>query len=138
MKKVLTIGIVAGIAMNVVNMLIVNPLFSKLYPAFQGIYENTAIFKSMDDPVMSLFFVYPIALAIALAWVWEKTKHMFVGSLWQRGFHFGLVYFAVAGIPAFLVNFASFNLPTMMVVSWTVMTFLNGVIGGWVFAKMSG
>ena len=137
MKNILIPGLVAGVAMNVVNMLIVNPVFSKLYPSFQGIYENTTIFKSMDDPVMSLFFVYPVALAIALALVWDKTKHMFAGDMWRRGLHFGLVYFAVAGIPAFLINFASFNLPAMMVVSWTVMTLTNGLVAGWVFAKMN-
>lgn len=137
MKKVFTTGLVAGIAMIVVNMLILNPLFMKLFPEFQSIYENTVIFNAIDDPLMSLFFVYPIVLGFALAWVWDKTKQLFSGDVLKDGCNFGLIYFFVAGLPVFFINYGSFNLPLMMIVSWTTMTLLNGIVSGLVFAKMN-
>ena len=90
MKKILTTGVAAAVAMLVANMLILNPIFMVLFPEFQAIYENTNIFRSMDDPLMAMFFVYPILLALAFAWVWDKTKQLFTGSVWQNGFHFSL------------------------------------------------
>ena len=137
MKKIFTTGLAAGIAMLAVGMLIINPVFMRLFPEFQAIYENPAIFNAMDDPLMSLFFVYPIVLGFALAWVWNRTKQLFTGSVWQAGFNFGLAYFFVAALPAFFINLGSFNIPAMMVVSWTVMSFVNGIVGGWVLAKLN-
>lgn len=137
MKKVITTGLAAGIAMLAVNMLIINPIFSKLFPYFQEVYENPVIFRAMDDPLMALFFLYPITLALAMAWVWDKVKHEFRGGVCQQATQVAVIYFFIAVVPMLCINFASFNLPPMMIISWAVMSVVNGFVGGAVLAKLN-
>ena len=75
MKKIFLPGLVAGIMMNVVNALL-NPIINFLFPGLQDAYKNTA-FRPWDDPVMSLFFLYPILLAFPMSYIWDKTKALF-------------------------------------------------------------
>lgn len=136
MKKVLWTGFVAAVAMVVVNMLL-NPLFNVLFPWLQDAYKNPEIFRPWEDPVMMLFWLYPLVLGIGLAWVWDKTKQLFSGKPCKKGLTFGLIFFFVSGLPAFLINYSSFNFPFVMIFSWTLMSFFNGIVAGIVLAKMN-
>ena len=136
MKKILGTGLVAGIAMILVNMLL-NPVLYAIFPGLKGAYENNVMFRPWEDPIMMLFFLYPIVLGLALAWVWDKTKQLFQGSIWNKGLNFGLIYFFVSGLPAFFINFSSFKLPFVMILSWTIMGLVNGIVTGIVFAKIN-
>ena len=134
-KKVLWTGVLAGVLMTFVNALL-NIVYSRAYPSFNEIYANTAIFRAMDDPLMMMFWVYPLVLGIGLAWAWDYTKNIFKkDSIFMAGLKFGFAYFVVAGLPAFIINVTSFNLPVMMVGSWAKLTLTNGLVAGWVFAK---
>lgn len=135
MKKVFWSGLAAGVAMVVLNVLL-NPLFNLIFPHLKFAYMNPA-FRPWDDPTMMLFFLYPIALGFGLAYVWDKTKQLFGGDSCRNGLKFGLVYFLVGGIPAFLINFSSFNLPFTMILSWTIMGLLDGLVAGVVLAKVN-
>jgi len=135
MKKILWTGLAAGVAMLVVNF-IINPLFNAIFPSLQDAYMNP-VFRPWDDPLMMLFFLYPILLGLALAFVWDKTKHLFKKSPLQNGLNFGLIFFLVGGIPNFLINYSSFNLPLVMILTWTVMGLVNGLIAGFVLAKLN-
>ena len=135
MKKILWTGVLAGVLMIVVNMLL-NVIYSKVFPGIAGMYSSMDVFRSMEDPLMMLFFLYPLVLGIGLAWVWSHTKGIFKkDSTFWAGLKFGWVYFVIAGIPIFLINVSSFNLPIMMIGIWAEMSFFNGLVAGWVFAK---
>jgi hypothetical protein len=135
MKKVFWTGLVAGIAMVASNMAL-NPILNAIFPWLQDAYINP-VFRPWDDPIMMLFFLYPILLGFGLAFVWDKTKHLFKKSICQNGVNFGLIYFCVAGIPSFLINFSSFNLSFTMILSWTIMGLVNGLVAGCVLAKIN-
>lgn len=135
MKKIFWTGLVAGIAMVIVNAAL-NPVFNAIFPELKDAYMNP-VFRPWEDPIMMLFFLYPIALGLGLAWVWDKTKQLFNLSVCQNGFNFGLIYFCVAGIPAFLINFSSFNLPLVMILTWTLMGLIDGLVVGCVLAKLN-
>jgi membrane protease YdiL (CAAX protease family) len=136
MQKIFWTGLVVGIAMTIVNTLL-NGLMNVLFPAMQEAYMNNPVFRPWDDPLMMLFFAYPLVLGFALAWVWDKTKQLFSGSACQKGFHFGLIYFFVLGLPMFLINVSSFNLPIGIIFSWSVMGVVNGIVAGMVLAKIN-
>lgn len=136
MKKIVWTGLVAGIAMIVGNM-IVNPIFNMLFPFLPDAYMDNPVFRPWEDPIMMLFFLYPIVLGLALAWVWDKTKQLFSGSDCRKGMHFGLIFFFVSGLPAFLINYSSFNFPFIMILSWTVMSLVNGFVAGAVLARIN-
>lgn len=137
MKKILLWGVVAGIAMFVVNMAL-NFVYNWIYPSFAAIYADTTIFRSWEDPLMALFWLYPLALGLGLAWVWSHTKVLLKkDTTFYAGLKFGWAYFVVAIIPVFLINVSSFNLPVLMVASWSEMSLFNGVVAGWIFAKFN-
>jgi hypothetical protein len=136
MKKIIWTGLVAGVAMAIVNAAL-NPIFNALFPWLQDAYMNNPVFRPWDDPIMMLFFLYPILLGLALAYVWDKTKNLFKGSVVNKGLNFGLIFFFVVGLPTFLINFSSFNLPLVMILSWTFMSLVNGFVAGFVLAKLN-
>lgn len=91
MKKVLWTGILAGIAMLVVNVLLNFPI-NWLWPNLQEAYMNNEVFRPWDDPIMSLFFLYPIVLGLSLAFVWDQTKKLCKCPYWKKVFKFSCVY----------------------------------------------
>lgn len=135
MKKIFWTGLAAGIAMAAVNMAL-NPIFSAIFPGLKEAYINP-VFRPWEDPIMMLFFLYPIALGFGLSFVWEKTKQLFRKSALRNGLNFGLIYFFVGGIPSFLINFSSFNLPLTMILTWTIMGLVNGLVAGCILAKLN-
>ena len=136
MKKVLWTGLVTGIAMLIGNFLL-NPVFNLLFPTLQAAYEGNPIFRPWEDPIMILFFAYPLLLGFPLAWIWNKTKHLFKKTTFINGLTFGLIYFFTAGLPSFLINFSSFTLPLTMILTWSIMGSVNGFIAGLVLAKVN-
>lgn len=135
MKKILWTGLVAGIAMMLVNMAL-NPVFDALFPWLKGAYMNP-VFRPWQDPIMMLFFVYPILLGLGLSFVWDKTKQLFTKSACQNGINFGLIYFVVGGIPTFFINYSSFSLPFVMILTWTIMGLVNGLVAGCILARLN-
>ena len=135
MKKIFWSGLAAGFAMAVVNMAL-NPIFNAIFPWLKEAYMNP-VFRPWEDPIMMLFFLYPILLGFGLSFVWDKTKQLFTKSACQNGINFGLIYFCVGGIPTFFINFSSFNLPFVMILTWTIMGLVNGLVAGCVLAKLN-
>lgn len=135
MKKIIWTGLVAGIAMAVVNMLL-NPLIYALFPGLQEAYM-TPVFRPWDDPLMMLFFLYPIVLGLALAYVWDRIKKLCHHTPWRAGINFGIIFFLVSGLPTFLINYSSFNLPLEMILSWTFMSAVNGFVAGLTLAYLN-
>ncbi|MBD3300376.1 MAG: hypothetical protein GF347_03415 [Candidatus Moranbacteria bacterium] len=136
MKKLIRTGLLTGIAMLVVNVLL-NPLFNAIFPNLQTAYETNPVFRPWEDPIMMLFFAYPIVLGLVFAWIWDKSKTLFAGSDLKKGLNFGLIFFFVSGLPGFIINYSSFKLPLVMILTWTIMSLVNGIVGGIVLAKLN-
>ena len=135
MKKIFWTGLTAGVAMMIINMAL-NPIFNVIFPWLKEAYMNP-VFRPWEDPIMMLFFIYPIVLGFGLSFVWDKTKKLFTKSSCQNGINFGLIYFCVSGIQTFFINYSSFNLPFVMILTWTIMMLVNGLVAGCVFAKLN-
>jgi len=137
MKKIVLTGILAGLAILIVAMLL-NLLFNLVFPSLQAEYENANLFRPWSDPKMSIFFAYPFVLGIVLAWFWDKTKSLFKQkSFWNRGFSFGLMYWIIASIPGMIITYSSFQLSLLIVLSWTIMGFVEAVCAGLICAAMN-
>ena len=136
MKKIVLPGVLAGILMAIVGMGI-GYIFNAIFPSLMAEYSNTAVFRAMEDPLMSLFFIYPFILGIALAWIWDKTKGLFKGSFWERGAMFGLAFFIAGSIPGMIITYSSFQVSLLITSTWTLNGLTNGLITGWICAKMN-
>jgi len=99
-------------------------------PSLNSEYINPA-FRPWADPIMSLFYLYPIVLGIGLTYFWLKTK-----KSWKNGLEFGLTYGVINAVTAFIINFSSFTFSIGMVGSWTVMGLINAVVAGLALEKL--
>ncbi len=134
-KKVFWPGLGAGVAILVIGMG-VSFLMNAIFPSLMAQYENTALYRAWDDPIMSLFFVAPLVIGFVLAAIWDHVKKLFKGTCWCRGFHFGLWFFLLA-IPGMLYTYSSFQVSLGATLSWTFLNLVNGVVGGVVLAKLN-
>ncbi|NKB35293.1 MAG: hypothetical protein GKR91_19520 [Pseudomonadales bacterium] len=136
MKTIISNGLIIGVA-TLVATFVINFITISIFPEFQTIYENTDIFREADDPLFMLYLLFPFALGFALAWVWNRVKHLFSGSLFKISWDFSILFLVVVGVPTFLIQLGSFNLPVMMMLSWLFTTYVNGYIAALILSKLN-
>jgi len=135
MKKVIGAGLVAG-AISLVLGMAVSYLFIRI-PVVSADYQNTNLIRPWDDPLMLLFFFHPFIQGLILAWVWNKGKVLIEGSLTTRALKFAFVFTLVGVIPGMFITYVSMPIAFWTIISWTVGGFVNGLVAGFVFAKMN-
>lgn len=116
-SKILVPGIIAGIVVLVVSM--------ALSYFFQAIFNYNVLelagMRSINDPTMALFFVFPWVIGFAMAILYNYTKDSFKGTTKQKGISLGLLGWIVYAIPSAFIVFSSMNYP----IGFTV----NSIIG---------
>jgi hypothetical protein len=135
MKKVIGVGLLAGLVMVVVGI-IINLVMNMFLPVLNEAYRTSGIFRPWSDPRMMLFFVCPFLSGLLLTWVWSKVKDLVKGvTTGQKGLTYGFIYWLTSW-PGMLITYSSFNVSLAMVMSWTIPGLIEGVIAGVVIAKM--
>jgi hypothetical protein len=112
-------------------------LFNTLVPGLAAEYVNPVLFRPWSDPLMNLYYAYPFILGIVLAWGWNTVKSSLPGTPWQRGFKFGFGYWILAGLPGMWMTYSSFQVSLLMVLSWSLVGLLQGLVASWVLARMN-
>jgi hypothetical protein len=135
MKKILWPGLVYGVVC-LVSGLVIGYLFM-FFPAVSADYSNTGMMRSMNDPLMSVYYFYPFVQGIVFAWLWNTIKSFIVGSPFARAWRFGIMVWLVAMVPGMIISFSTMPLSILTVISWTVSGFVTAVLGGLVFVKMN-
>jgi F0F1-type ATP synthase membrane subunit c/vacuolar-type H+-ATPase subunit K len=137
MKNIIVSGLVAGFTMLIVAMAI-GLLTNAALPSTAQEYENTNLFRAMSDPIMSLYFLYPFFLGIALAWVWEKTKGILgEGSLWVRGSRFARTFWVVSTLPGILMSYSTFPVSLAIALTWLLSSLVQLLCAGFIYARMN-
>ena len=136
MKKIVIPGIVAAIASFVATYGL-NNLFSIIWPSLTVEYESTNMFRPWSDPLMSLFFIQPFILSIVIAWIWDKTKQLFTGSLIKNVFSFTLIAFFASNLPGMIMSYSSFKISLVMTFCWTISGFVQVFVAMLVIGKMN-
>ncbi|MDD4351901.1 MAG: hypothetical protein PHU71_02875 [Candidatus Gracilibacteria bacterium] len=131
MKKIVWLGLLAGLLTLLVGTGITY-LMNFLSPSLAAEYQNTALFRAWDDPLMSLFFAYPFVLCLALAWFWHKVKKVLTDGKIRD---FVLIYFFIATVPGMLISYSSFQVSLAMTLLWTVSGLINVFVAALVFKK---
>lgn len=131
MKNKYLLGISVGIILLITTM-VLSMLAEAVFPSLKSEYVSPA-FRPWEDPLMSLFFVYPVVLGILLTWVWLKSR-----KSWKSGIDFGVTLGLLMAVPAFIVNYSSFTFSLLMVGTWTIFGFINALIAGLALEKLKG
>ena len=121
-------GLIAGVAILVVGFGL-SWILQQIFPSLKNEFENTAIFRPWDDPLMMGFFLHPFILGVVLAYLWDKVKA-------KDPLEFAKLYFVIATIPGMFISLVSFQLSFLMIISWTGAGFLEALVAGYVFTKV--
>lgn len=135
MKKIILIGLLGGILVLIVGML-TGQLYQVLVPSIKIEFENLSLFRSWNDPLMSLFFVHPFLLGIILAWVWTKVNGVILAnSDLMKGVYFGLIVWLASTVPGMFISYSSFPISLAMILSWTISALIELLCLGILFSK---
>lgn len=136
-KRVIIPGLIIGIVMLLMGMAL-SRAYTMAFPQLESQYEDSYLFRPWSDPLMSLFFVHPILVGLVLAWIWDKVKGLFPAtqSGWEKALRFALIY-AVFSACGMLITYSTFPVSLLMMSSWTLSVFVEGVIGSWILSKLN-
>ena len=132
MKKIFTSGLLAGVVLLIAG-------YAALYVVimlFPGIAEEyySPTFREGSTHLW-MYLAHPFIMAITFSWFWENFKTNIQGSLLYRGVWVGLIYGAVALLPAMWLTFSSLDISLKMVLSWYVYGLFQACVAGLIFAK---
>ncbi len=131
MKKFLLSGIASGAVFLVLTF-----AFSYLVQAVLP-YDVLSLggMRSVGDPLMALFFLYPFVIGFAIAYLYKYVN--LKGSYMEKGRKFGLLMWLVYGIPSTFVIYTSMNYPIGFSISMLFGDLLGFLAAGIVIAKIS-
>ncbi|MFH1520707.1 MAG: hypothetical protein ABID61_03620 [Candidatus Micrarchaeota archaeon] len=129
MKNKYLLAVFIGLLLLMCNTLL-SAVFNIIFPTLQSEYVNP-VFRPWTDPIMSLFFLYPVVLGVILTYLWIRTK-----KSWKNGIDFGVVLGILMAVPSFIVNVSSFSFSLLMVGSWTLFGFVSVIVAGLALEKL--
>jgi len=106
-----------------------------MVPTIETEYMNNAIFRSMSDPKMALYWFVPFITAGLMLWIWNHVKHYVKGSAYgSKGLNFGMTWWALT-IPGMIMSYCSFQLSGAIVISWAISNFGQSLFAGIMYAR---
>ena len=130
-KQILIGGVLAGIIIEIVDI-IFNSLIQLIWA--YNVFELVGM-RTIDDPIMILFFVYPWILGFALAYIYSYFGKTLDGNYIAKGWKFGLLMWVVVTIPSAFLVFASMNYPVGFTVNSVIPPFIYMLVSSIVIAK---
>jgi hypothetical protein len=136
MKKIVIPALVVAVATFIVSM-IIGQAFNMLVPSLMNEYKTPGLFRPWDDPLMMMYFAYPLILGFIMAWLWDKTKTLFTGSTGSIIWNFAILFWLIFTLPGMFMTLSSFKISVIMVLSWTISNLGQAYIGALVVVKMN-
>lgn len=127
-------GLIAGLAILIIGMAL-NFGIQAFIPDLTKEYQNTAIFRPWDDPLMMAYFAYPFILGIVAAYFWNLIEKKFTGDAVSKAYQFARLYFIIATIPGMFISYTSFQVSLTMILVWTITGFLEAFVAGLIFTR---
>jgi len=131
-KNIAVAGLVGGTLLFVL-LFGLNVIMNQIIPCniarFPGI-------RSVDDPIMLLFFAYPFVVAFAAGYLFDLLCPVLSGSVMQKGVSFGIILLVIVAIPSNFAMYTSMDWPVSFYVGnliWAVTGFLSS---GILFARI--
>jgi hypothetical protein len=134
MKKIILSGIVATVAIFLIGMVVELLIFY-----FWGeVSVDAGVVRPMQDPIASLYYVYPLILGFMMAIAWNKIKIAYVGkSTLRRGLCFGLGFWLVALFPYMFITYVTFQISLALIMRWFVIGLMQLLGAGIVLSKLN-
>ena len=135
MFKKISIALQAGLLMLLIGVLF-NQLFHYLFPSIQFEYQNSKVFRSWIDPLITIYFYEPFIFSFILVWVYDITKNSLKGeTAIAKGLSFGILCWAIS-IPSLLLSYSSFPISSFIILNWSLTSLAQTIIAGLLYAKL--
>lgn len=134
-SKILWPGIIIGVVSLIIGFILT--YIFMLIPTYAADMNNASLIRSMQDPLMMVFFLYPFIIGFVYAWAWNKSKSLFKGDSCQRGIKFALSIFLIATIPGMFISYTSMPIALITILIWTLSGLINALIAGCILAKVN-
>ncbi|OGK45007.1 hypothetical protein A2957_01090 [Candidatus Roizmanbacteria bacterium RIFCSPLOWO2_01_FULL_38_11] len=128
-------GLLAGVVTLVLGLVLQQGI-ALVFPSIMTEYQNTAIFRPWEDPLMIIYFVYPFIFGLVAAYLWNMLEKEIKGKPLEKALRFAKIYFIIATIPGMFISYTSFQISAMMIVLWTITGFVQALAAGVVFSKV--
>ena len=129
-KKIIISGLLVGILMFVL-MMVLTIIEGLIFPQIHTEYENVAIFRPYEDPIVYYFYIHPLIIGIIFCCVWHKVKDIVKEqSLIKNGAQFGLCFWLIATIPGLFLGFSIYQISALMFITTVLSTLIQQVIAG--------
>lgn len=123
MKRGLTVGLALLIVGTVINWFV-----GMLMPSIAQEYQNSALFRPWDDPIMMTYFAYPFIMGFVFSYLWDKVKA-------KDPTEFAKMYFVIATVPGMFITWTSMQISVTMIVLWAATGFVQAWVAGYLLAK---
>jgi hypothetical protein len=131
-KNIALGGIAAGF-MLLILMIVSGYLVNLVMPTEIGQYGGM---RAVNDPIMSLFYLYPFIVAFAAAIVFDCVRECLKGDQIQKGLMFGGLLLILMTVPSLYVMFTSMTWPVDFYVSTGIWEMISFPLMGVVFARI--
>ena len=137
-------GIVAaGIVYAVISM-VVNTLWAFIDMPYYLMQEYFAVWSKLmmstaGPPGVEFYvasFVFTLVAGLIFAGVYSRVKASIRDKGIRKGLRFGFGIFLISVIPGMFSLYLLINLPTMLIVSWTVSGLVTSLLGGIVIERL--
>lgn len=136
MKRILFPGLLAGGLMLGVS-LVLGLVSSAIFPDAMAEYSNSEIFRQMDDPLMFYFYLHPFVMGVILSFIWLKVRGLIDGDGLKKGLVYGFYVWLLFGVPGMLISITTFQVSTLLVLTWTVSVLAQDLAAGVGLARMT-
>lgn len=94
--------------------------------------------RSVNDPIMALFFLHYWVVGLALAVLYAFTRKSLQGTVLKKGIGLGVLGWLVYNVPSAFVVFTSMNYPIGFTVQSVAGSLLSMLAAGIAIAKIRG
>ena len=125
-KQIIVAGFIVGFIIMLIDI-VIGGIFQRILP--YDIFELGGM-RTIDDPIMMLFFIHPWVLGFSLSFVYSYIGKALNGNYIAKGWKFGLLMWIVIFAPYAFLVFASMDYP--------IGFYLNSIIPPFFYMLMSG
>lgn len=120
LKKFFLAGIAGGIVLYAASAIFVT-IVRYFFP-----YDILGLpgMRSVNDPLMLLFFLYPFVLSFAMAGAYQAITPALQGKWFDKGKTFGVLMWVVTGIPNAFLVYSSMEYP----LGFTIESFAGSLV----------
>ena len=142
MNKIAAI-VAAGIVYAVISM-VVNTLWAFIDMPYYLMQEYFVVWSKLmmstaGPPGVEFYvasFVFTLVAGLIFAGVYSRVKASIRDKGIRKGLRFGFGIFLISVIPGMFSLYLLINLPTMLIVSWTVSGLVTSLLGGIVIERL--